>query len=48
MIILDMPKAFDTIDRGMLLKDLSEILEPDELHLVSLLLTYRSKNSSET
>ena len=37
--MLDMSRAFDTIDRGTLLTDLSEILEPDELHLVSLLLT---------
>ena len=39
LLMLDMSKAFDTIDRGTLLTDLSEILEPDELHLVSLLLT---------
>ena len=37
--MLDMSRAFDTIDRGTLLKDLSNILEADELHLVSLLLT---------
>ena len=36
--MLDMSRAFDTIDWGILLKDLSEILESDELHLVSLLL----------
>ena len=39
LLMLDMSRAFDTIERGTLLKDLSEILEPDELHLVSLLLT---------
>ena len=39
ILMLDMSRAFDTIDRGTLLTDLSEILEPDELHLVSLLLT---------
>ena len=33
-----MSRAFDTIDRGILLKDLKELLEPDILHLVSLLL----------
>ena len=33
-----MSRAFDTIDRGKLLNDLSDILEPDELHLVKLLL----------
>ena len=38
LLMLDMSRAFDTIDRGILLKDLSEILESDELHLVSLLL----------
>ena len=36
--MLDMSRAFDTIDRGTLLKDLSNILEADELHLGSLLL----------
>ena len=38
LLMLDMSRAFDTIDRGILLKDLSEILESDDLHLVSLLL----------
>ena len=38
LLMLDMSRAFDTIDRGTLLNDLSDILEPDELHLVSLLL----------
>ena len=37
--MLDMSRAFDTIDRGTLLTDLSTILESDELHLVNLLLT---------
>ena len=34
-----MSRAFDTIERGILLEDLKEILEPDILHLVNLLLT---------
>ena len=38
LLMLDMSRAFDTIDRGCLLQDLSKVLEPDELHLVSLLL----------
>ena len=38
LLMLDMSRAFDTIDRGTLLQDLSEIINPDELHLVSLLL----------
>ena len=33
-----MSRAFDTIDRGILLNDLKQILDPDTLHLVSLLL----------
>ena len=37
--MLDMSRAFDTIDRGILFKGLSEILmNSDELHLASLLL----------
>ena len=39
LLMLDMSRAFDTIDRGTLLHELSSIIEPDELHLVSLLLT---------
>ena len=33
--LLDMSKAFDTVNRKMLLKDLEEILDKDELHLLS-------------
>ncbi len=35
-----MGKAFDTVDRGTLFKDLTEILEEDELHMISILLKY--------
>ena len=38
LLLLDMSRAFDTIDRGILLNDLKEIFEPDILHLISLLL----------
>ena len=34
-----MSKAFDTVSRGKLLKELQEVLEPDELHIMSLLVT---------
>jgi len=37
-LLLDMSKAFDTIQRGTLLEDLKAFLEPDELHLIKLLL----------
>ena len=39
ILLLDMSRAFDTIDRGIQLKYLKELLKPDILHLVSLLLT---------
>ena len=39
LLMLDMSRAFDTIDRGKLLTDLTQILETDEVHLVSLLVT---------
>ena len=29
-----MSKAFDTVSRGKLLKDVQEILQPDELHMI--------------
>ncbi|XP_071834664.1 uncharacterized protein [Apostichopus japonicus] len=36
--MLDMSKAFDTIQRGSLLTDLEQVLANDELHLISLLI----------
>ena len=33
-----MSRAFDNIDRGILLRDLQDLLEPDILYLISLLL----------
>ena len=38
LLMLDMSKAFDTVDRTKLLQDLNEVLEDDELHLISILL----------
>ncbi len=38
VLLLDMSKAFDTVDRGLLFEDLKEILNQDELHMISLLL----------
>ena len=37
-LLLDMSKAFDSIIRSELVKDLSEILNNDELHLIGILL----------
>ena len=37
--LMDMSKAFDSVNRNELLKDLKLILEEDELHIVKLLLT---------
>jgi hypothetical protein len=39
ILMMDMSKAFDTISRNTLLKDLKKILNPDELHVVKVLLT---------
>ena len=39
LLLLDMSRAFDTIDRGILLDDLQKLLPSDLLHLVSVLLT---------
>ena len=38
--MLDMLKSFDKVQRGTLFEDLKELLEPDELHLIRLLLNY--------
>ena len=39
LILLNMPRAFDIIERGKFLEDLKELLEPDILHLDNLLQT---------
>ena len=36
--MLDMSKAFDTVNRSILLKELSKIIENDVLHLISIML----------
>ena len=36
--MLDMSKAFDTVDKGKLFKILKEILNDDELHLMKVLI----------
>ena len=38
IIMLDMSRAFDTIDRASVLNNLKNVLEPDEIHLISLLI----------
>ena len=38
VLLLDMLKAFDTIERDTLINDLKQVLEPDELHIFYLLL----------
>ncbi len=38
MLMLDMSRAFDTIEPGTLIEHLSDVLESDELHLVSVLI----------
>ena len=34
-----MSKAFDTVCRNKLLKDLQEVLEPDEMHMMAILIS---------
>jgi exonuclease III len=38
ILLLDMSKAFDTIQRDVLMEDLKEVLDDDELHMFHLLL----------
>src|SRR5437870_3575970 len=37
-MLLDMSKTFDNVNRNILLKDLKYILEPDEIHLLKVLI----------
>ena len=39
LLLLDMSKAFDTVCRSKLLTDLQEILEPDEMHMMAVLIS---------
>ncbi len=39
ILLLDMSKAFDTVQRNSLVKQLKSILEDDELHMIKILLT---------
>ena len=39
LLMIDMSKAFDTVDSPLLLEDLKAILNPGELHLVKVLFT---------
>ena len=38
ILMLDMRKAFDTVNRSILIQELSKFLEKDEVHLISILL----------
>ena len=38
ILMLDMSKAFDTVNRNKLMSDLQQVLNPDELHLLSILI----------
>lgn len=38
LLLLDMSKAFDTVQRATLYEDLKEILDEDELHMISILI----------
>ena len=37
IILLDMSKAFDTVNRRILLTELEQVLNPDEMHILVLL-----------
>ena len=39
LLLLDMSKAFDTVCRSKLLTDLQEVLEPDEMHMMAVLIS---------
>ena len=40
VLLLDMSKAFDTVCRNKLLTDLHEVLEPDNMHMMAVLIRF--------
>jgi len=38
ILIIDISRAFDTVNRKILLEDLRSILEPRELHIIKVLM----------
>ena len=38
ILMVDMSKAFDIVYHSSLIKDLKVLLEPDELHMISILI----------
>ena len=37
LLMLDMSKAFDTVNRSTLMQELTKVLDPDELHLINVI-----------
>ena len=46
--MLEISKALDTVDTAILLKDLKTILDPDELHLIKIMLNTEITVQCET
>ena len=46
LIMHDMSKAFDSINRATLIKDLEKILQKDELHLINTMLNVELHHSN--
>ena len=43
LLVIDMSKAFDTVSRSNLLNGLKEVLQRNELHMMSILINDASK-----
>ena len=37
LLMLDMSKAFDTVNRSTLMQELAKVLNPDKLHIINVL-----------
>ena len=48
ILILDMSKSFDTLDRAILLKKLKALLSPDELFLIKIMFKTKVKERCKT
>ena len=45
LLMLDMSKAFDTVNRSTVMQELAKVLDPDKLHIINVLTKHSTQNS---